>query len=245
MEVVQRGEDTGGVVRRHRIHLPVLETGSNVVTGREAAHLTQVLRVVPGTEVRAFDGSGLEARGVVREVESGRVVVELETPRVVDVEPEIDVTVAISLLKGDKLSDVVRHCTEIGARGFLPLLPTRRDVPQLSPNKLARLRRIAQEAAKQSGRAFIPEVREPVPLAAIEWSGSALVAHPGGGSRLVDAEIGGSVTLITGPEGGFTDSEVEELEGRGAIRVALGARILRAETAPVALLAALLVPEAL
>ena len=232
-------------MRRHRIHLPRLEAGTSVVTGSEALHLVQVLRVAPGSRVRAFDGSGLEADGTVREVEGGRVIVELDAPRATEVEPELDLTVAVSLLKGDKLSGVVRQCTELGVRAFQPLLASRRDVPALSPNKLARLRRVAQEAAKQSGRAYVPPVHEPVALDGLEWSGTALLAHPRAAARLADLEVRGAATLITGPEGGFSDDEVRALVERGASPVALGARVLRAETAPLALVAALLVPEAL
>ncbi|HEX7003161.1 MAG TPA: RsmE family RNA methyltransferase [Trueperaceae bacterium] len=232
-------------MRRHRIHLPRLESGISTVTGREAAHLSQVLRVSPGSEIRAFDGRGMEAPGVVRVVETGRVVVELGQPHPTDVEPELEIGVAVSLLKGDKLSDVVRQCTELGARGFRPLLASRRDVPELSANKLARLRRVAQEAAKQSGRAFVPQVHEPVPLGSLHWSGTAVVAHPGSQRRLADLELTGEATVITGPEGGFSDEEVASLEARGASVIGLGARVLRAETAPVALVAALLVPKAL
>lgn len=232
-------------MRRHRIHLPRLEAGESIVTGSEATHLAQVLRVVPGNELRVFDGSGLEANGVVREVEPGRVVVELGPAQPTDVEPELDLTVAVSLLKGDKLTGVVRQCTELGARSFRPLLASRRDVPQLSANKLARLRRVAQEAAKQSGRAFIPEVHEPTALTELQWNGLALVAHPASSRRLTEVEAEGTVTIISGPEGGFSDDEVSELESRGALPIGLGARVLRAETAPVALVAALLVPDAL
>lgn len=228
------------------MHLGSLEEGRGVVTGGEAIHLAQVLRVKPGSELRAFDGSGQEADGVVREVEADRVVVDLGPPRSTEVEAELQVTVAVSLLKGDKLSDVVRQCTELGAKAFRPLLASRRDVPVLSSNKLARLRRVAQEAAKQSGRSVVPAVHDPAPLSALELSGETLVAHPrspNSVSRVAPTDRR-SVTIITGPEGGLTDDEVHDLESRGAVAVGLGARVLRAETAPVALLAALLIPEA-
>lgn len=234
-------------MRQHRFHLPELDAGRRVVTGGEALHLSQVLRVSQGAAVRAFDGRGYEADGVVVEVESGRVVVELGEPRLGEVEAKLAVTVAMSLLKGDKLADVVRQCTEIGAFEFQPLLTERRDVPMLSPNKLERLRRVAREAAKQSGRTLVPEVAEPISLEELPLKGVAFLAHPGADRTVAQAVEGveNESTVIIGPEGGFSPSEVEALKTRGVVPVRLGARILRAETAPVALLAALLVRDAL
>jgi 16S rRNA (uracil1498-N3)-methyltransferase len=233
-------------MRVHRIHLSELAPGIRPVTGREAAHLAQVLRVSPGARVRAFDGSGGEAEGTVVAVEPGRVLIDLREPHESDVEPALAVTVAVALLKGDKLADVVRQCTELGAHAFTLLLTRRGDVPSLSANKLERLRRVAREAAKQSGRSLVPEVREPVPLASLDVDGVGLVAHPAGASTVSSANLPetGLATLITGPEGGFTADEVEVLEARGVVAVTLGTRVLRAETAPVALLAAVLLPEA-
>lgn len=234
-------------MRRHRFHLPEIVAGRRAVTGSEASHLSQVLRVSRGSAVRAFDGRGYEADGVVVDVEPGRVVVELDEPRRGEVEAAVAVTVAVSLLKGDKLADVVRQCTELGAYDFQPLLTERSDVPLLSANKLERLRRVAREAAKQSGRTLVPAVAEPVSLEALSLKGVAFLAHPRAKQTLSQAAEGitEEATLVTGPEGGFSDREVEALEARGVVPVRLGARILRAETAPVALLAALLVGDAL
>lgn len=234
-------------MRKFRFHLPGLVAGRRAVSGSEAQHLTQVLRVSPGSSVRAFDGRGYEADGVIVEVEPGRVVVDLGEPRRGEVEAALAVTVAVSLLKGDKLADVVRQCTELGAFEFRPLLAERRDVPVLSVNKLERLRRVAREAAKQSGRTVVPHVAEAMSLAALPLQGRAFLAHPQANLTLAQASAGieNASTLITGPEGGFSDDEVEALAARGVVPVRLGARILRAETAPVALLAALLVREAL
>jgi 16S rRNA (uracil1498-N3)-methyltransferase len=232
-------------MRTHRIHLAELTPGLRPVTGKEATHLAQVLRVAPGAPVRAFDGRGNEAAGTVVEVEPGRVVVELQEPRESANEADIAVTVAVSLLKGDKLADVVRQCTELGAFAFRPVVSRRSDVPVLSANKLERLRRVAREAAKQSGRSLVPEVFEPVRLPDLVVEGVGLVAQPNAPATLTTTDLTSaeSATLITGPEGGFTAEEIGELESRGVVPVRLGARVLRAETAPVALLAALLLPE--
>lgn len=238
-------------MRVHRVHLPNLSEGVVTLTGPEARHLVGVLRVSPGQKVRAFDGRGLEAEGTVTATNTMQVTLTLAAPVKSEVEARLAVTVAVALLKGDKLSDVVRQATELGAVEFKLFTSRHGDVKSLSDTKLERLRRVAKEAAKQSGRSVVPTVEPPAPLAELPLTGTALVAHPYAELTLQEAflkaapDLGSSLTLVTGPEGGLSDAEVETLQERGAVTVRLGARILRAETAPVALLAALLLPEAL
>ncbi len=234
-------------MRVHRVFVLPLEPGRVALAGREAKHLSQVLRVAPGTRVRAFDGRGLEASGVVQEVEGLRVVLELSPPEASTREAALRLSIAVALLKGDKLAEVVRQGTELGAAAFRPFVSRYTEVPTLTEAKLLRLRRVAQEAAKQSGRALIPEVHEALRLEHLPLTPLTLVAHPSAALTISEAAPTGvaELTLVTGPEGGFSEAEVEALKGRGAVPVRLGSRILRAETAPVALAAALLVPEAL
>ena len=241
-------------MRRHRVFLKDLTPGEKTLRGPEAHHLLRVLRVEPGAAVRAFDGRGLEAAGTVIGVGAGTeedaVTLLLDAPHVSPVETPYAVTLAVALLKGDKLSDVVRQGTELGVTRFLPVKTRRCDVKVLSDNKRARLQRVAKEAAKQSGRSVVPEVGEMVDLGRLEppISDLGLVAHPTATVSLRDLgtpEEGANITFITGPEGGLTGEEVTDLQSRGFHALSLGPRILRAETAPLALAAALLVPEAL
>jgi 16S rRNA (uracil1498-N3)-methyltransferase len=239
----------------HRVHLKSLAEGENILTGSDALHLSRVLRARAGTRVTAFDGAGLEAAGLVREVAPERVVLQLGAPGPSAVEAALAVTVAVALLKGDKLKDVVRQCTELGAAAFTPLSTARSESKVPSENKLERLRRVAREAAKQSGRSVIPEVAPARPLkdllAGWRSGGQALLhADPRAGLTLAaalpaDAAGEAGVLIVTGPEGGLTPQECELLLEAGSRGVRLGNRILRAETAPVALLAVLLLPEAL
>ncbi len=163
------------------------------------------------------------------------------------------ITLALALLKGDKLSEVVRRGTELGVARFVTFVARRGEVPAVSPAKLARWRRVAEEAAKQSGRSLVPEIVDAVPLDRLELGAPLIVAQPGAASTLAAALAavageGGAppreLTLLTGPEGGLSDEEAGALEERGAALVRLGPRILRAETAPIALAAAVLLPEA-
>ena len=234
-------------MRIHRVHLPTLQEGEVVLTGSEAHHLAKVLRVNVGQEIKAFDGAGLESTGVVQSVHDFQVILELQEPRASDVEASLKITLAIALLKGDKLADVVRQATELGVVAIQPLITKYCDVKELSANKLERLRRVAQEASKQSGRSVVPEVREAVKLREVQIPLLSILAHPHTSSSLNDVALGkGSpLTIFTGPEGGFAEEEIKFLMSKGVTPVRLGARILRAETAPVALIAALLLPEAL
>jgi len=243
----------GGRVRVHRVFVADLHAGETVLSGSEVQHLAQVLRATPGTRVRAFDGRGLEAEGVVSESGALRVTLKLDVPQESVVEASLSVTLTVALLKGDKLSEVVRRGTELGVNRFRLFVSERCEVRALSANKLLRLRRVAQEAAKQSGRSVVPEIAEVQKLealksGALEPDGLLLVAQPHAGSTLRDVlseHTPERVTVVTGPEGGLSPAEVEALQAAGAHAVHLGARILRAETAPVALAAALLIPEAL
>ena len=262
-----------------------LRAGEVEVIGPEAHHLVNVLRVRPGASVEAFDGAGSVAAGSVARVDRHTLTLRLEEPQVAATEAPLRVTVAVALLKSDKLSDVVRQCTELGAADFQLLVSQHADVSAMSPSRLQRLRRVAEEAARQSGRATVPAVKDPVALNEFSWEGPALVAHPYTRSSLADvwpgaagavaaataatavtaataapasaalqalspagmhpADAASAITVITGPEGGFSEAEVSQLEERGALGVRFGPRILRAETAPVALVSALLLPKGL
>ena len=150
----------------------------------------------------------------------------------------MEVVLYVALLKGDKLAEVVRAATELGATRIQPLV-TRHSVPkEMGEGKLRRLRAVALEAAKQSGRVVVPEVLPPILLKAVPQVAQGLVAHVGATARVrevLDPEK--PLALAVWPEGGFVEEEVALLEARGFTPVSLGRRILRAETAALALLA--------
>lgn len=235
-------------MRTHRVLLPEVAAGRTTVTGAEAHHLRDVLRVRTGSVIEAFDGRGLEAHGRVIAAGPQGVELELDAPVRGSVEAAVELTLAVALLKGDKLAEVVRKGTELGVVRFRPFRARRADVPALAPTKLVRLRRVAEEAAKQSRRSRVPEVDEVAALGDLALDGRTLVASPAADLTLRAALSQGApprLTLVTGPEGGLAEEEVAALLARGAEAIRLGARILRAETAPVALAAAVLVPDAL
>jgi len=223
----------------HRVRVPTL-SGVITLDAREYRHL-RVLRLAAGDTVRVFDGRGNEAHATIERLDESGAELLLGEPIANPTETPQPVTLAVALLKGDKLADVVRAATELGAHD-VQLLQTRyADVPDISSNKLDRLRRVATEASKQSRRAVVPAVHAPVRVRDLPApTGQGFIAHPGSDARLHDVlDWRGPVTLVSGPEGGFADEEVHALQARGYLTVTLGPRILRAETAPVALLGAI------
>jgi 16S rRNA (uracil1498-N3)-methyltransferase len=213
------------------------------LSGREFDHL-RVLRAGVGDRVTVFDGAGLEAEAVIIGVSEFSMMLEVGEPHAVSLETPQPVTLAVALLKGDKLAEVVRACTELGVSQFQLLITEFGDVREIGAQKLKRLRRIALEAAKQCRRSTVPDVFEPIKIAGLPSVACGLVAHPGSSVRA--REIVGwdaSVTVATGPEGGFSGAEITFLEQKGFVAVGLGPRILRAETAPIALVASITAGE--
>jgi 16S rRNA (uracil1498-N3)-methyltransferase len=220
-------------VRPHRAYSPGL---TGVLPLEEGRHLVEVLRAGVGDRFTVFD----ESREALAEVvDLGppvryRILEERRPEREVGVE----VVLYVALLKGDKLSEVVRAATELGATRIQPLI-TRHSVPkEMGEGKLRRLKAIAKEAAKQSGRLRVPEVLPPIPLKAVPEVEQGLVAHVGARALVREfLDLNRNLSLAVGPEGGFAEEEVALLKERGFAPVSLGRRILRAETAALALLA--------
>jgi 16S rRNA (uracil1498-N3)-methyltransferase len=225
-------------------------TGDRVVFDRdETRHMTRVLRLEPGDLVVAGDGHGrdytirLETLG---DAATGTVLGVAAS----GVESALAITLVQGIPKGDKMEAVVRACTELGVVRVAPALTTR-TIVRLEPSRwrerARRWQRVAKEAAKQCGRATIPEVEPPRPLldwlqppAAAElalcvWEGRA---RPLG--ELVKLPVRPQqARVVVGPEGGLTREEVEQCQARGFVIASLGPRILRTETAGPAVVAVL------
>ena len=231
-------------MRVHPAYLKPLQTGMAQLSGEEARHLIRVLRVKPEAELRLFDGLGNEARGIIRKIDKYSLDIEVFEVYQSKNEPELNVSLAISLLKGDKLAEVVRKATELGVRELQLFYSQYSESAKISDNKLQRLQRIALEAAKQSARAYLPPIKAPVKLADIKLYEKNLLAHPYAKNSLSELKLSqGDICIITGPEGGFSENDLSQLAE--VEMITLGPRILRAETAPLALISALLIPNAI
>lgn len=226
-------------MRRFRVQ-PEDVAGDRVTLGaEETRHLTRVLRLGVGDVVEALDGTGTML--TVRIETVGRRAAEgLVLSRAAHrTESPLRLTLVQGIAKGDKMERIIRMATELGVATVVPLR-TARAVVKLEGKigRVARWQRVAQEAAKQSGRAVVPQVAEPLLLeewlAGRETSGLLLCLWEGAPTpllpKLPEPPIAQAV-LVVGPEGGLEGAEVEALGKAGAVVGHLGSRILRTETA--------------
>jgi len=226
-------------------HPSLIDQTDVSLQGAEAHHLIHVLRAKAGLEVTLFDGSGAEFLARVERVERSAVQLTILDRSEVDREGPLIVTLGVAMPKGDRQRWLVEKATELGVATFAPLV-TERSVAQPTGETLRRLERAVIEASKQCGRNRLMKIAPPMrwgDFVARESAESNLriVAHPGGESwsadRLLAARQASQIILAVGPEGGFTANEIQlALESRW-VPIDLGRRILRVETAAVALAA--------
>lgn len=211
-----------------------------LLTGDEYRHAHTVLRLGVGDEVALLDGGGKEFSAIVEKSEKGSFTLHVLGEKPSDREPKADVFLLIGALKGDKTELVVQKATELGVNR-IGVFSSRYCAAFMNENKLERLRRVAREAAKQCLRSRVPEVEYFCDFAGA-MSASKGYVHKLFACEFLEksegeiAETGGSYCLVVGSEGGFTEEEFDLAKQNGFAGVSLGKRILRAETAAIALL---------
>jgi 16S rRNA (uracil1498-N3)-methyltransferase len=208
--------------------------------GPEAHHLLHVMRARVGDKVTLFDDSGAEFEATVESLGRSDAAVRILERREIDRELPVALVVGVALPKGDRQRWLVEKLTELGVTELVPLA-TERGVAQPTTSALDRLRRGVVEACKQCGRNRLMQIAEP--SAWDEWvrreAPRQLLAHPGGMLlSQIDLRAAVGAQIAIGPEGGLTDVEVAAAFAAGWQSVDLGPRILRVETAAVALTAA-------
>ena len=218
-----------------------LVVGPRRLEGAEAHHLTHVLRIGVGECVTLFDGSGIDALAELTAIADGTAEVVVRETYAARTEPSVCVVLATAVPKGERFGWLIEKATELGVQRFVPLI-TERSVILPGEGKLEKMRRTIVEASKQCGRSRMMDLAVPVRWAefvARDVSASATwVAHPAGAPFESTRHVTtGPVVAAVGPEGGFTDAELELAVQAGARLVSLGARVLRIETAAVALAA--------
>ncbi len=213
------------------------------ICGNDAAHITRVLRMKPGEKLVVCDSDGIEYETVIQSV-GDPCVLQVESECASCNEPPYRAVIYQALVKGDKFETVIQKGTELGATVFVPVM-TKRCVVRLdskdAAKKTERWQRIAEEAAKQCGRAVIPEVTMPISLKeailqANREDGKILFCYEGEGTVPLPTVLSDSVppktlSVFIGPEGGYEDEEVSFARDNRADLIGLGKRILRTETA--------------
>ena len=233
-------------MRVSRLFTPVhLAAGKHIELDDDNGHYVRtVLRLKRDDEIILFNGAGGEYVGTVGEVSRKTVLIHIDKWLERTVESPLLVTLGLGISRGDRMDLSVQKAVELGVNQITPLL-TERCVVQFKgekkPQRWLHWQKIVQHAAEQSGRTMVPELAEIDLLQ--QWvnkqQGLKVFLDPYADSTLADLNPQDQhVTLLTGPEGGFSGQEREVAKAAGFIPVRLGSRILRTETASLAALAA-------
>ena len=211
-----------------------------MLAGAEAHHLMHVMRASPGDRVTLFDGSGAEFDAQVQLLTRRDATLSILNRREIDREASCDLSLGVALPKGDRQKVLVEKLTELGVASLTPLV-TERSIAEPKVGALDKLRRHVIEACKQCGRNRLMRINAPARLEdflASDWGDSQrLFAHPEG--QGIDAFLAQSVRKVCtiGPEGGFSDQEVDMAVSNDWKIISFGPRVLRIETAAIAMAA--------
>lgn len=214
-----------------------------VIEGSEMRHIKNVLRLKSGDTIRLFDGQGFEYEAAIQRMLSNRVEIRITQQFPATREPPVKIAVAQALLKEKKMDRLLRHLCELGMTHWVPFI-SERSVPRPGANRLpARLERwkkILKESCKQCRRARLPEIFKMMSFEEVLQYGQSFdlrIVFYENESATLDSLMPPTpkkICLILGPEGGFSDQEIEKARVAGFGVASLGPRILRAETATIA-----------
>lgn len=229
-----------------RFHAPIKEFADGPVTldEDETRHLRDVLRLKIGDEVAVFDGDGNEflcrIEAISRKETTAGIIKRVDAAAP---ESPLDLTLASVAIPGDRYDLIVQKAVELGVNTFIPLASIRSEIKLKDlPKKLIRWRRIALDAAKQCGRARIMTIGEPQNVAEflnLSHGSSKMFFSEREGTKLPTVEKTDALLAVIGPKGGWDDTEIETARRNDFEIVTLGGRIMRAETAAIALTAIL------
>lgn len=223
-------------------------TDNYIISGEDAQHIRKSLRMKEGEELTLISPDGQEHLCVIDGFDDG-VKVKVVASKPCEQEPSVAVTLYQGLTKGDKMDFIIQKSVELGVIEIVPILTDRcisRPDEKSMAKKIQRWQKIALGAAQQSRRGIVPEVKPLLTLKeAAEISTKSdvsLVFYEGGGEKISSLlkDKPKSVSIFIGSEGGFEESEIELLKSKGTVNATLGKRILRAETAPLATLSAIM-----
>jgi 16S rRNA (uracil1498-N3)-methyltransferase len=239
-----------------RFHVSIpLAAGAELALPPGAARHAQVLRLQPGSAVTLFDGRGGEWAAAITRMGRSDVHVRVGTHQALERECARPVHLAVGLMAAERMDWLVEKATELGAASLTPLLMARSSL-RLSGERAARKRAhwqaVAVAACEQSGRNRLLDVREqlsfqeylalPGAAAGARWLLSLAPQAQPPAARVAALQAGAHVTLLSGPEGGLSPDEDAAARAAGWLPLDLGARVLRAETAPLAALSLLTLP---
>ena len=233
----------------HRFFCPEARENmaSLTLTGDDARHVHTVLRLSPGELITVCDGLGKDFICAISAGDAKTVHADVRAIEANQAEPRAEIILYQGLPKADKMEWIIQKGTELGMTRLVPVI-TEFAVAKLTDkmgNKLARWQKIAEAAAKQSGRGRIPAIDEPIPFACalqqMQTLPCAIMAYEKAEQqslkRILRGFEGSAIGICIGPEGGFSAEEAQKAAIAGIHAISLGKRILRTETAGPAILA--------
>lgn len=228
----------------HRYYTSEIDGDNAYISGGDAVHLARVLRMQEGGAITLCDGAGSDYESKITDISAERISLRIVSKTKSVGEPSIAAHVYVAMPKGDKLEFIIQKAVELGAVSIHPFFSEFTAVkPKNEQAKIIRRQRIADEAAKQCARGVLAKVFAPIDftqmLKEVSVYEKALIFHQEGGIALPKAlGTAKNAAFITGAEGGFSNAEIQKAHKAGCTVVGLGPRILRCETAPVAVLSA-------
>lgn len=230
-----------------RIIIPSLtpsEQKKFTISGKDVHYLINVLRIRQSDELYILDGKGNLYRAEIISINKKKIAVKINNIEKVNTESPLQLILVQSILKGEKTDFVIQKATELGVKEIYPVISSRTIVRKTEKHK--RWLRIAEEAVKQCGRTEIPVIHEPIPfeefLKKQDERFKGFIFYEGskkGLKEILPDEKTSKIYCIMGPEGGFSQDEINMAVSRGFIIAGLGPRILRAETATITALSLL------
>jgi len=214
----------------------VIQGNIAYLSGNISKQLFSVLRQTPGQQITLLDNSGAAYLATIESCSSKETICHISKSWQPDTEPETRITLFQAIPKNQRMDIVLQKATEVGVSAFVPLICEHSVVKiDARSNKIERWQRIVQEAAEQSSRAKIPQVREPLLFTdAVNSYDQAQIIMPclsENAKPLSSVTLEENLSVFIGPEGGFSSKEIAAAQERGAHLVSLGKRILRSETA--------------
>lgn len=222
------------------------------INGQDVRHIRDVLRLDYNALIEVCNGRGTDYDCIIEEINKESIVARILNEKISKSEPKTKVILFQSLIKGDKIEWVIQKSIEIGVNEIIPMQTTfcvsKMDKSKKADAKVKRWNKIAQSAAKQSGRGIIPTVHNPITFTkALELCKEmdlALIAYEKEDQQNLKTQLKGlegkTIGVLIGPEGGFSKEEVLKAEEAGIKAITLGARILRSETASISLVSNIL-----
>lgn len=217
-----------------------------IITGEDVNHISKVLRMGEGDEITCCDGMGYNYTAAIEKTDKKLIECKIISKTKTDTEPNIHVTLIQGVPKASKMDYIIQKTTELGICEIYPCEMSRSVAKIDNPKKIERWNKIANEAAKQSGRGVVPVVHQPITVhraaELLKDADAAFVPYECAENSclkpvLKKAESKKNIVYMIGPEGGFDEKEIAKIKEYGIPVISLGKRILRTETAGEAVLA--------